>query len=362
MINKKIKNICMGIGIVLFVFIGSCTIYSYTRPFNIYQRAVTKTMKENKTHIKNELISSGEIDELKSQQIEYSIDKKNQFVEIKGDSIGEDCTEMLISKDKLYLKYGDDYVNIMDSDYINSLTNKLTSSLNLDGDNIYDDYQQELINSIDKKNITKERVIQNINNKDMPLTMLTLTIDKDKAKDLIHSYIEKNFSKNMDQLVDETIAAQVSLTKASNITYTSDDIKTLKNIMLDNLKKSLQEKLNTIEYSDMKMLIGVDSIGYIRYREEEYELSIDNKKNSIKNTTEYLDFGKNVNLTNLDSVKVLSVEEFLANKKETQKEELKNFALKNPNKEISIENATQDKMENNSDEENSESPENKSEN
>lgn len=331
--NKKIRNVILGISSAIIILGTSLYIYDCTRPYNIYEKAITKTENENIKHIKNKLISNGEIEELSSQSIDYMVDNTKKIIEIKKNILGKDETsEMLIVDNKLYSKDGEEYINIIDSDYLE----EVTSNIKIEGNTTYDNYRDLLMDSVESKDIVMTKETKKVDNKDVALKVFSLTIDKEKAKNIISTYIEKDYIENLDVLVNETINSQIEISKATNVEYTEEEIQELNTQLKIALETSLKEKLNTIEYSDIKILVGVDSSGYVRYREESYDISIDGKGNTITNITEYIAFGSTVEITNPDNIKIKTVEEMVQKQTEEKKKTLKEYALDNPDKEVSV--------------------------
>lgn len=321
--NTKIKKMLYSVGVTFLVLGISIGLYSYNKPFNVYQRALEKTSKQTKINIKSNLASSGKLEELSSQSVEYAIDKENKIIEVSKKEKDKTKTNLYINKDKLYVKDGDYYVDILNSDYID----KLTSNLTVEGTDIYDAYQSNISKSIDKNSIKVKKGTKTINNQKVKLKLLEITIDKDKAKKIISEYIKKEYLSNLENVVSETIESEVELAKSNNITYSDEEIETLKEKLLETLTSKLEEKLKSMKYSNIEIIIGVDKNGLIRYREEKYNITIDKKNNSIKNTTKYIAFGDDVKITNPKSIKVKKYEDIVTEHANEMKEELKENSL-----------------------------------
>lgn len=342
--SKLIKNIAISLGSVISILGISYFCYDYTRPYNIYKRAIAKTDKQNIFHIKNKLISEGDLDELFSQEVEYKVNKSKKVIEVfKTAEDNETKQEILIVDDKLYIKNGNEYSDILDSTYMKEITN----GLKIKGNDIYDEFNSKLQNSIDKDSISVKKDVKKINNEDVSLKMINLNIDDKKAKKIISKYIEEDYLSNLNNLVDETIDSQVEVAKKSNITYISDEeIANLKEELTKALKENLENKLSSMKYSDIQIKIGVDKHGYIRYSEENYTVSIDGKNNNIKNVTNYIAFGKKVGVTDPKTIKVKEIDKLIEKSKSNQKEEYKEYALENADKEVTLSDFEEDKKNN----------------
>lgn len=340
--NKTIKRILLGMGSLVMIFGISYGIYQYNKPTNLYERAVNKTEKQNKSHIKNTLISTGDLEELTSQSIDYLIDKKDKVIQVKKTIEGSNETsELLLVKDKVYVKTDDYYVDFANSEYLNSITDNLL----VEGNSSYDEFQKALYKNVNKDTMRVEKEVKKIDGKDTKLKVLYLTIEKEKSKEIISSYIEKEYLSDLDLIVNETVKSQVEMSKSADIKFSEEDINKLKTELRTLLEKRLKEKISTIQYSDISIKLGVDSSGLIRYKEENYTLSIEGKENSIQSTTEYLDFGSSVEVTDPTKVTIKSLDEAMNEKKEEKKEEYKDYALENPDKNVSLSDVDKEKKE-----------------
>lgn len=339
LLNKKSIIILILISLIMCIIGLSYFIYNFNKPFNIYERAYSQTIKENKIFIKNTLITSGDIEELNSQSIEYSVDKNKKIIDIiKNNGKDNEKSQLLIEDKKLYLKTEDEkYVNITNSSYLDEFTN----NMKIEGNNVYDEFQQQIRDSFDKNNILKEKINKRIGDIDYKLIELTLTVPKEKAKEIISSYIKKDFSENSQELVEETILAQEQSILSTGKSLSNEDKKKLENEMLNLLKTNLEKKIESMDYSDITIKVCVDTEGYIRYREESYDIIIGEKTNTLKNITEYVLFGNNVEITNPKKIDIIDFETYIKEQKEKHKEEIKDFALENPDEDLSISNVKQ---------------------
>lgn len=333
-LHKHLNKILIGLGACIVLVGVSYFAYDYTKPFNVYERAFAKTNKENKVNIQNTLITSGEIEELNSQAIEYSVDRDKKIIEMKKNNGNDDSkTEILIDDKTLYLKIEDGkYVNIVDSDYLNEFTN----NIKIEGNNIYDTFQEKIRDSFDKENIQENTIDKKIGDKDYKLKELTLVVPKEKAKDIILSYIKEDFYENSDKLIDETIKVQEQSYAKDGKQLSDEDKQKLKEQMSKIFATNLEDKLKNIEYSDITIKVGIDKSGYIRYREESYDVIMDNKSNTLRNITEYVSFGNDVTLTNPKEIELMDYEEYVNKKKQENKEEIKKYALENPDEDINL--------------------------
>lgn len=330
--------------VLLFFILLGINIYNYMKPYNIYVRALEKTNNENIMYIKNKITSTGDINGLENQSLEYKINKKDNIMEIKKNLLGlEGSNDIYIHGEKIYLKYKDKYVNFVDSDFMN----KIFSNLKVKGNTSYENYEKQIREKIDKNHITKETIVKNINDMDLELKLYTMTINKNDAKKIISSYIKESFNNNLDELIDETVSTQIELSKLSQKEYTEDEISLLKKELKNTLLTTLNNKIDNMDYSDIILKVGIDNNGYIKYREENYNLTIEGKINNIKNVTEYLDFGKNVVFEDINDSNIISKEEYLKQQTNEQKKEIKDYALQNPEEDISLSNVKENKIKNN---------------
>lgn len=334
MINSKymkkriITNITLFLAaVVLTTGVGSY-IYYRNRPVNVYERGLKKTLEATRTSVQNTINTSGDINELNSQTFFCSTDKEKNILEVT--KIDKDIqSQVLVVGNELYLKDNSKYVNIADSDYLK----KFTNNMKLEGNKIYDDFQEKIRESISKKNLEMKKEKVTIGNKDYVLRMIDLVVPKEKAEEIISAYVKDDFESNADTLIDETISTQQTL---SNATFSEKEKQSLKDKMKEQLLGNLQEKLDNMKYSDITIRVGIDDDGYIRYREENYTMTLEGKNSTIQNITQYLAFGKDVQITNPDTIEKEDLETYLENQKEKQKNNIKNNALEHPNGEIDI--------------------------
>lgn len=337
MVKNKIINIIM---FCIFVIAGTGAgsyIYYINQPVNVYERALKKTISENRTSIKNTVNTTGEIDGLTSQTILCSTDKEQKILEVsKADS--DTQAQLLIVNNTLYLKDKEKYVNIADNNYIKTFTNNIKMAGNTD----YDNFQEKIQESISKENLQLTKVTKKIGNIDVDLRMVDLVVPQKKAEKLISEYVKKDYEENAKKLVEETVAAQE---KISNIKYTEEETNKLKAKLNKKIEDNLKEKLDNMSYSDIKIKVGIDNKGYIRYKEEKYSITLEGKSSNIQNITEYIAFGKNVEITNPNTIEKESLEEYLNNQKEKQKTSVKDSALNDPdgNLDLSISTKTEEK-------------------
>lgn len=240
-----------------------------------------------------------------------------------------DSSELLVVDKLLYLKDGDNYIEITDSNYLDTFTN----NMKIEGNEIYNVFQEKIRNSFDKKNIKKENIVKTIDDIEYNLIEYTLVVPKEEAKDIISSYIKDDFEKNLKQLVSETIDTQE---KTNENKMSEEDKVKLKEEMESLLNINLEEKIKNMEFSDISIKVDVDKSGYIRYRNESYSINIEGKTNQLENITEYLSFGKDVKITNPNDIKIKDLDLYLNEQKEKEKKQVKSFILENPDKEINL--------------------------
>ena len=308
--------------------------YYINRPVNVYERGLKKTLAATKTSVQNTINTKGDINELNSQTFLCSTDKEKNLIEVtKVDKNIQ--SQLLIVGDTLYLKDNEKYVNIADSNYLS----KFTNNMNLEGNSIYDNFQEKIRESISKDNLEMKKENMTIGGKEYTLKMINLVVPKEKAQEIISAYVKDDFEKNADTLIDETIQTQETL---SNKPFSDEEKKSLTEKMKEQLMGNLKEKIDNMGYSDITIKVGIDNAGYVRYREENYTMALEGKNSIIQNVTEYVAFGKDVQITNPDTIEKEDLETYLEKQKEKQKENIKNNALENPNGEVDLSKANKE--------------------
>lgn len=333
------KNIITPICIFSIFLIVSISIYiyNYTKPYNLYVRALSQTTKEKQVLIQSTLNTKGELKELKSKSIKYSLDRDKKIIYLTKNEDDEE-TELLVYEKTLYLKIDENkFAKITDSSYLD----KFTNDVKYDGDSTYDDFQKQIRDNIDKNNIKKEKIEKQIGETNYELTQLTLTVPKDMAKEIISNYLLKDFNENLESLVNETVDLQETQLLETENPMTNEDKESLKEEMTKILTSNLEEKIKNMNFSDITIKIAIDKKGYIRYREEEYIMEIDGEKSNISNINEYICFGKNTSIIDPKGIEVIDYKDYLEEQKLLNQEKVLKYTVENPNEDIDIQKINQ---------------------
>lgn len=355
--KSKLKIILSSLGCMFILVVGGLYAYDYIQPYKMYQRALSQTTKEKKVLMQTTSETTNELNEIVTKSMKYALDRENKTFYLTKEEDNKE-TELLVHEKSLYLKIGDnEYTKITDSSYLDSFTN----DIKYDGDTDYEEFQKQITQNIDRNNIKKETVERKIGDKDYNLTQLTLTVPKDIAKELISNYLVKDFNNNLDKLVDETISLQEIQFSTTDTPITEEDKENLKEEMTKLLSENIKEKVESIEFSDIKIEIAIDNKGYIRYRNESYEMIMDGTKNTINNINEYIDFGKNVEIISPDDIDLVDYEEYLEKQKEINQEKILKYTIENPAEAIDVQKISLTEDESINSEENKKNDETKKE-
>lgn len=282
-------------------------------PFTILKQAQDNTNKlpavKKKISIKIDDKLFGLTTNLESVVV-YNFNEKKGYAEIRTD---KDIISVYADKDRVYVKDGeiDKYVDLTDS-LVSKLTLTMINFPEFNNNDTLTKNLTDLIELVEKENAFMKKTDIIINGKKQKVDKITVTLPKEKVKEVISQYIIDITKKTMANAAGNLAEFQILMEE--NITgekMNEEEKEKIKKDIQSKIEKQLEEQINSVDFSAVELEFYIKK-GLIVAQEETFYIKSEGQSSQFKISSEILEYGDKVKCPDIAKEDIISLEEYFS--------------------------------------------------